>query len=150
LFGFCVNLFFIIVTNIRENKLKGVEIYLVHSFRGFRPWLSGSIVSGLVVRQSIMVRRVWQSKAAHDMVDRKQTQQVKTGKDQGQHMPFQCLLSATHFLQKSPIFHNSSSSIGANVAIFLGFTMGLEYALDFLLWAHKQLSASSEVSQTSS
>jgi hypothetical protein len=45
------------VTNIRENKLKGVEIYLVHSFRGFRPWLSGSIVSGLVVRQSIIIER---------------------------------------------------------------------------------------------
>jgi hypothetical protein len=33
---------------------------------------------------------------------------------------------------------------------FLGFTMCLEHALDFLLWGHKQLSANSKVSQTSS
>jgi N-acetylglutamate synthase/N-acetylornithine aminotransferase len=43
-----------------------------------------------------------------------------------------------------------SGVIGPNVAIFLGFTVCLEFALNSLFWGHKQLSASSKVSQTSS
>jgi hypothetical protein len=35
---------------------------LAHGFKGFRSWSIGSIVSGLLVRQNIMVGSVWQSK----------------------------------------------------------------------------------------
>jgi hypothetical protein len=42
----------------------------------------------------------------------------------------------------------SSKCAGANLAIFLGFTVCLEFAWNSLLWGHKQLSAGSKVSQT--
>jgi hypothetical protein len=44
------------MTNTCENNLKGGKTNLPHGFRGFRPWSAGSIVSGPVLRQSIMVK----------------------------------------------------------------------------------------------
>lgn len=52
--------------NIPEKiNLKGERFILVLGFKGFSPWLVGSVVSGPVVRWNLMMGSMWWSRAAH-------------------------------------------------------------------------------------
>jgi hypothetical protein len=55
----------IVTKHLKKINLNKERFILGYGITGFSPWSLGSIVSGPVVRQSIMVERVWQSKAAH-------------------------------------------------------------------------------------
>jgi hypothetical protein len=58
------------VTKYLRKQLKGGFIF-AHGSRGFSPQSLGSVVSRPIVKQNIMVRSSWWSKAAHLLAERR-------------------------------------------------------------------------------